>query len=248
MPLTSEQRSALAQVRAYYQSVPPLQLGTAESVDERARSPNPAHLPTGVTARVEIAPPSPHPHPLLKNSGLKTPERVPVCFYALHSDQTESEITDTRVIFFIHGGGNVTGHPADQSFIGLITQLLHAVASHSGGASKCAIVAPSYRLATVPENTFPAALQDVLAAYEYILEKGYKPSNIVLAGGSAGANHGWSVHSIVDRRLTVSDSDGIDPPHPAVWPTGASWTRHHRTICDPGVRSTERACQGANQH
>ncbi|KAI9461433.1 Alpha/Beta hydrolase protein [Boletus coccyginus] len=173
-PLTDEQRKAVSHVRAMYTSLlAPLPFGTAESVDARARLPEPGKLPADFTARVEIAPPSPHPHPLLPSAALKAPERVPVYFYALGGDPVDSEsdagLADTRVLFFIHGGGNVVGHPADPP--------------------KCVFIAPSYRLATVPENAFPAALQDILAAYDYVLGKGYSASNVVLAGDSAGGNH-----------------------------------------------------------
>ena len=195
MPLTDKQKKGTAEMRAFLCGLPPS--NTVESVDQRARLPDPAHVPTDVTVRVEIAPPSLHPHPLLEGSALKTPERVPVYFYALHSDQAESEVADTHVIFFIHGGGNVVGHPTQEPFIQCFAQLLRAVAARSGNASKCVLVAPCYRLATVPENTFPAALQDVLAAYQYVLGKGYKASNIVPTGDSAGGNHGRSTHSLV---------------------------------------------------
>ncbi len=41
-----------------------------------------------------------------------------------------------------------------------------------------------YRLA--PEDPFPAALEDVVAAFDGLLEQGLAPSRIVLAGDSAG--------------------------------------------------------------
>ncbi|KAG8220845.1 Alpha/Beta hydrolase protein [Butyriboletus roseoflavus] len=186
MPLTDEQRNALPAVRAGLDAVP-IPFGTAPSLDERARDFDPGSLPTDVTVRVEIAPPSPQPHPLLPSNALRTPERVPVYFFALSSDGLE--VADTHVIFFIHGGANVVGHPTQLPFANFFIQLLRAVASHTGDVRKCVLIAPSYRLATVPENTFPAALQDLVAAYDHVLGKGYKPSNIVIAGDSAGGNH-----------------------------------------------------------
>ena len=199
MPLTDEQRNATTQMRAYITGAP-FPAGTAESVDQRARRPDPAHVPADVEVRVEIAPPSPHPFPLLDSSALKTPERVPVYFCTLRSEQAGSDTTDMRVIFFIHGGGNVADHPADEPYIHLYAHILRAIATHSGGANRCVLIAPSYRLATIPENTFPAALQDVVAAYDYVLSKGYNASNIVVAGASAGGNHGLSACSFICTR------------------------------------------------
>ena len=39
-----------------------------------------------------------------------------------------------------------------------------------------------------PENPYPAALNDGLAAYQALLKKGYLPNQIVLSGDSAGGN------------------------------------------------------------
>ncbi|KAN0088598.1 hypothetical protein V8E55_005655 [Tylopilus felleus] len=183
-PLTDHQRNAVTELRtaSASSSIP---LGTAESMDERARRPDPESIPADITVHIEIAPPSPQPHPLLDSRVLKKPERVPIYFYALRSDSPESEsdtkVDNTRVLFFIHGGGNVTGHPTEPSFVEFYAQLLRAIASHSRDAAatqKCVLIAPSYRIATVPENVFPAALQDLVAAYDYVLGKGYDTSNV----------------------------------------------------------------------
>ncbi|KAI9461432.1 Alpha/Beta hydrolase protein [Boletus coccyginus] len=195
-PLTDEQRKAVSEARVMYASFfASLSFGTAESVEERARLPDPGKLPADVTVRVEIASPSSQPHPLLPSAALRAPERVPIYFYSLGSDsvRSDAELADTHVIFFIHGGGNVVGHPTQAPFVEFYTQLLRAIASYSegdgGSARKCVLIAPSYRLATVPENAFPAALQDIVAAYDYVLGKGYHASNVVVAGDSAGGNH-----------------------------------------------------------
>jgi acetyl esterase/lipase len=47
-------------------------------------------------------------------------------------------------------------------------------------------VMPSYRLA--PEEPFPAAVDDVMACYRGLLDLGYAPEDIVVAGDSAGGN------------------------------------------------------------
>ncbi|MBR6006499.1 MAG: alpha/beta hydrolase fold domain-containing protein, partial [Clostridia bacterium] len=53
-------------------------------------------------------------------------------------------------------------------------------------ASECGIrvLCPAYRLA--PEHPYPAALDDAIEAYRYLLSSGYLPGQIVLAGESAG--------------------------------------------------------------
>ena len=44
---------------------------------------------------------------------------------------------------------------------------------------------PTYRLA--PEHPFPAAIEDAVAAYQWLLAEGAEPARVVLAGDSAGA-------------------------------------------------------------
>ena len=51
----------------------------------------------------------------------------------------------------------------------------------SGGAD---VLTPDYRVA--PENPYPAALEDALEAYFWLIEQDYRSENIVIAGDSAG--------------------------------------------------------------
>ncbi|KAF8141728.1 Alpha/Beta hydrolase protein [Boletus edulis] len=171
-PLTDAQRNSVTQFRTALISsfvTPP---STAESLDERGRRPDPEHIPADVTVHIEIAPPSTQPHPLLDNSLLKTPERVPIYFFALRPE-SESDVprATTRVIFFIH---------APPSHRCLRRQCYPMRARRTVLPSRL----PSLRTSS------PQALQDLVAAYDHVLGMGYDASNIVIAGDSAGGNHG----------------------------------------------------------
>jgi monoterpene epsilon-lactone hydrolase len=79
-----------------------------------------------------------------------------------------------RVVLYLHGGaymlGSLTSHRD------LVARL-----SHAAGVRSLLI---DYRLA--PEHVFPAALDDALTAYRWLLARGTQPAHIVLAGDSAG--------------------------------------------------------------
>ncbi len=78
------------------------------------------------------------------------------------------------VLLYLHGGGYSAG--SANSHRGLVAQI--------AAASGIRALLPEYRLA--PEHPFPAALEDALAVYRYLLAKGVPPHGIVLAGDSAG--------------------------------------------------------------
>ena len=78
------------------------------------------------------------------------------------------------VILYLHGGGYTCGDLEYARGFG------STLADVSGTRVFCA----AYRLA--PENRYPAALEDALESYEYILSKGYAPRQVVLCGESAG--------------------------------------------------------------
>jgi epsilon-lactone hydrolase len=79
-----------------------------------------------------------------------------------------------RIMLFCHGGGFQVGSIG--SHLGLVRRL--ADAAHAR------VLAFDYRLA--PEHRCPAALEDAVSAYRWLLDRGTPPSRIVLAGDSAG--------------------------------------------------------------
>lgn len=78
------------------------------------------------------------------------------------------------VILYLHGGGYTCG------------DLEYAKGFGSTLAVQCGVrvFCAAYRLA--PEHPYPAALEDSLEAYQYLLSKGYAPDHITLCGESAG--------------------------------------------------------------
>ncbi len=78
------------------------------------------------------------------------------------------------VLLYLHGGGYILG--SLKSHCDLVARLC--------GAAGVRALLPDYRLA--PEHVFPAALDDALTAYRWLLANGTKPEHIVLGGDSAG--------------------------------------------------------------
>ncbi|MHA6760952.1 alpha/beta hydrolase [Streptacidiphilus sp. PAMC 29251] len=92
----------------------------------------------------------------------------------------------TGTILFFHGGCWVFGSPAT----GL--RLTAALVRRTGVRA----ISVDYRLA--PEDPFPAAVEDGLAAYRDLLDQGVPAEQIVLAGESAGG--GISITTLLTAR------------------------------------------------
>lgn len=110
----------------------------------------------------------------------KVPAHVALSEASLGGVRTETLVPQgadhSKALLYIHGGGWVAGAPLNHR---ALTWRL---------ADKLAIpvYAVDYRLA--PEHPFPAGLEDCVAAYRALLEKGIAPSGILIGGDSAGGN------------------------------------------------------------
>jgi monoterpene epsilon-lactone hydrolase len=82
------------------------------------------------------------------------------------------KLNKERIVLYLHGGAYVAGS----------VNTHRALIARVARAAKCEAIGIDYRLA--PEHPYPAALDDSLFAYNYLVEKGYK--SIFLAGDSAG--------------------------------------------------------------
>lgn len=87
---------------------------------------------------------------------------------------TPESADSESVILYLHGGGYVIG--SLQSHRKMVARI--------AAAAGCRALMVDYRLA--PENKFPAAIDDAVRAYRWLLAEGYQPDRIVIAGDSAG--------------------------------------------------------------
>nr|MDD6335477.1 alpha/beta hydrolase [bacterium] len=117
------------------------------------------------------------------------------------------------MLLYVHGGGYTAGDLPYATGFGSV------LADQVGRPVFC----PAYRLA--PEHPFPAAAQDALAAYRYLLEQGIPGQEIILCGESAGGG------LIVSLALQIKEAGlpmpaGMVPISPWVDLTlsGASYT------------------------
>ncbi len=106
---------------------------------------------------------------------------------AVHAEWSSTPDADpARVILFLHGGGYVSGSLDSH----------RPLATEIGRVCGARTLALGYRLA--PEYPFPAAIEDTLAGYRFLLSCGIEPCHIAVAGDSAGG--GLTVALMVSAR------------------------------------------------
>jgi len=81
-----------------------------------------------------------------------------------------------RHILYLHGGGFVTGS----------SSLYRHLTWRLAAAARARLLSVDYRLA--PEHPFPAALEDAVAAYRWLLADGADSERVAVMGDSAGGN------------------------------------------------------------
>ena len=111
---------------------------------------------------------------------------------AAHANGVSAEWTATpeadseKVILYLHGGGYTTGS---------LKSHRHMVAQ-AGREARARTMALDYRLA--PEHPFPAAVEDAVIGYRFLLSRGFSANRIAVAGDSAGG--GLTVALLVSLR------------------------------------------------
>jgi monoterpene epsilon-lactone hydrolase len=131
--------------------------------------------------------------------------------------------SEARVVLYLHGGGYVIGS------LNTHRRMAYDMSASSGAS----VLVIDYRMG--PESPFPAAVEDAVKAYNWLLTQGVTAANIAIAGDSAGG--GLTIATLVSLR-----DQGIDLPSCAVpispWVdlegAGESMTRNEAV--DPMVR------------
>ena len=124
-----------------------------------------------------------------------------------------SGLETKRIVLYLHGGGynagSITSHLPLTSNIAL--------------AAKARVLAIDYRLA--PEHLFPAAVEDALAAYRWLLNESVLPRQIVVAGDSAGGGLTLSLILLLrEKGLPLPAAAVCLSPWTDLTCSGKSWT------------------------
>ncbi|KAJ4387354.1 hypothetical protein N0V93_007945 [Gnomoniopsis smithogilvyi] len=133
-----------------------------------------------------------------------------------------------KVIIHFPGGAFVmtfghqsAGRPASELF-----------AKHLGTSK---LLWAQYRLAADEASCFPAAVQDAVTYYHYVISLGVNPKNIILSGDSAGGNIVLALMRYLEEQLSLKSTSGGPSTHePLPLPGGAM-------VFSPWVHVTSKA-------
>jgi acetyl esterase/lipase len=141
---------------------------------------------------------------------------------------TTPEVHEDHAILYLHGGSYVMGSIATH----------RELAGRIAHSARARVFIIDYRLA--PEHPFPAALEDSLAAYRWLLTTGVNPSRSAIVGDSAGG--GLAVATLVaikEAKLAMPATAVCLSPWVDLALTGASMTT--KAAVDHLVRKEELA-------
>lgn len=158
---------------------------------------------------------------------------TPVLAGAVPSEWVMADGADPNLrLLFVHGGSFIAGSPADHR------QMTEALSRETGAA----VLVPDYRLA--PENPFPAALNDCLAAWSWMLDHGRagaaKSRAILLSGASAGGGLALALMlRLRDEAEILPDAASVFSPAADLTTSGPSMTE--RAHLDPTIKKEDYA-------
>lgn len=144
-----------------------------------------------------------------------------------------------KALLYIHGGGFISGS--------VHTHRMHVAKFALGSGLKSLVF--NYRLA--PEHPFPAAVEDCVTAYQWLLDAGYNAQDIVVGGKSAGGTltlslllalqqagaplpaAAFSISPVTDLRCTAASFRTNAGRDIAPYNSWNVWTNHYIAGHDP---------------
>jgi epsilon-lactone hydrolase len=127
-----------------------------------------------------------------------------------------------KAMLYFHGGMYLIGSPQ--------THRQHVVKFVKGTSINALVF--DYRLA--PEHPFPAALDDAITAYQYLLDGGFKASSVVFAGDSAGGGLCLAtLLALKDKGIALPSAAAVLSPWTDLLLTGKSHKTNLRKCFSP---------------
>lgn len=138
----------------------------------------------------------------IRKNLVEPPWKCPDCFtmtkielpnFTMELLESKENPNQEKIILQLHGGGYIGAmRNAYRTFAGLYNEV-------SKGMSVLTI---DYRVA--PGHPYPAALEDAVAAYQWLLDQGYFGYQIILAGDSAGGGLAMALcHYLNDHKMPL---------------------------------------------
>ncbi|MFT3858403.1 MAG: alpha/beta hydrolase [Aquabacterium sp.] len=110
-----------------------------------------------------------------------------------------------HAILYLHGGAFCTGSPRTH----------RSITTRLAKFADAQVLAIDYRL--VPEHPFPAQIEDAVTGFKHLLQQGYTPDRIAVAGDSAGGTltllvaKALELEGLPQPRCLVMMSPAFDP-------------------------------------
>ena len=129
---------------------------------------------------------------------------------------------EEKLIFYVHGGGYVSGSCNDHRSI--VSKI----------AVKTGVKTLLYEYGLAPENPFPAALNDSVNVYQEVINKGFKPENILMMGESAGGGLCLAVLlALRDQKIPLPKAAVAIQPWTDLSCSGSSYTTKNKLSLAP---------------
>lgn len=153
------------------------------------------------------------------NDGFSMPPHPTAQVKPINADGIVAELISSlhgnpeHIILYLHGGGFAFGS----------CQTYRRIACDLAEASAASVLLIDYRLA--PEHPYPAALEDTLTAYRWLVNsRGFQPSQVAIAGDSAGGNLALAA------LLSLRDAGELSPSSALLISPYCDMTRTGKTI------------------